>query len=348
MTGVLAPLLVGFRRWSTRSRLERRGSTSRRIARRLGDAIDRAMALGLWDHADRLADSAAKLAPGCARLAEALARLRLAQSRPETALGIIDACRAKPASLRMLRATCLLHVGAGPEAQIDLQRWSTRSSAPLDARLLLGLLERRHDDDAAIATLLRNLRHLEDPRTLAALLLVNVNRGRLEQAATWARRLRHCSAAGATAGEMDVDVMLQSLGMPGVQPDAECTPEQVHALAMELITFEPAIGVLTEAQRRRPHLPTIRLLRRAVEQALPDVGDLPAALEALARLSMMLDDRGAAEMFARRGLVENPMSASLTLLLEELRPDGPPDAPVSKPAVVGTVGDAPAERGQAA
>jgi tetratricopeptide (TPR) repeat protein len=311
----------------------------RRLARRLADAIDRAMALGLWEHADRLARTAVSLAPGYARLAEPLARLRLAQGDPETALRIIEGCRNPPASMRLLRATCNLFLGARGDADIDLHRWSARASAPIDARLMLGLLEWRRGDDA-VGTLQRNLRHLEDPRTLQALLLVSVHRGRAEQAEVWAQRLRTGCAGGARGAVRSLDLMLRALGMAGMHHDEQPTAEQVNALAMELITYEPAIGTLTEAQCRRPHLPTVRLLHQAIEQALPDLGDAAEALGALARLSMLEGNRQAARSYARRGLDENPMSAPLSLLLTELTDPTPPDdqagaAPpfAAKPAV---------------
>jgi hypothetical protein len=275
------------------------------------------MALGLWEHADRLAQIAAPLAPDCPRLAEPLARLRLAQGDPETALRVIEGCRTLPASMRLLRVTCNLFLGALADAHLDLRRWSARASAPLDARLILGLLEWRRNDDAT-GTLRRNLRHLEDPRTLQALLLVCTQRGQREQAQVWARRLRtRCAGDGATAGGT-ADLMLRSLGMDGVRRDAAPTPEQVNALAMELISFEPAIETLTEAQRRRTHRPTVMLIRRAIEQALPDLRDPGEALHALTRLSILVGDQEAALGYARRGLAENPMSAPLALLMKEL------------------------------
>lgn len=323
MPGLLEPLLRPLRRKAAprREAVGRAPVQSQRVARRLADAIDRALALGMWDHADRLARIAASLAPGYARLVEPLSRLRLAQGDPETALGIIDTCPAPPASLRMLRAVCLLFVGRRAEANIDLMRWSARASAPLDARLLLGLLERSGDDAAAVSALRGNLRHLEDPRTLEALLLISVQRGRAEQAEAWARRLQACCPQ--TNGP-EIDLMLQSLGMSGLRADSEPTPEQVSALAMELITFEPAIDTLAEAQRRRPHAATARLLRRAIEQALPDLADEAAALHALARLSIALGETDRARWFAERGLAANPMSAELVLLLRELGGPVPP------------------------
>ena len=96
---------------------------------------------------------------------------------------------------------------------------------------------------------------------------------------------------------------------------------------MELITFEPAIETLVGAQRRRPHAPTALLLRRAIEQALPDLSDTAASLHAMARLSLLLGDEAAARAYAERGLAANPMSASLALLLREI--GGPPPPPES-------------------
>jgi hypothetical protein len=340
MSGILTPILGGLRRLVTTTAGRRHpvaapAAPPRRLARRLADAIDRAMALGLWEHADRLARTAASLAPGYARLAEPLARLRLAQGDPETAIRVIDGCRTLPASLRLLRATCNLFLGARAEADLDLHRWSARASAPIDARLMLGLLEWRRDDDA-VGTLQQNLRHLEDPRTLQALLVIGVHRGRHEQAKAWARRLRTGCAGGGRGSVRSIDLMLRSLGMAGVHADEQPTPEQVNALAMELITFEPAIATLTEAQCRRTHLPTVRLLHQAIEQALPDLGDAAEALCALSRLSILEGNLTAAREFARRGLDENPMSAPLSMLLAELsdttRPDDPAVAAARVPA----------------
>jgi len=308
--------------------------SQRRLGRRLADAIDRAVALGQWDHADSLAKTAAPLAAGRARLAEPLARLRLAQGDPETALRIIDTCRTLPASLRLLRATCLLFLGSRTEANLDLYRWSGRASAPLDARLLLGLMERDSDDSTAIRALLRNLRHLEDLRTLQALMLISTKRQRAEQAETWAARLHAGCPAGTDHETRITNLMLESLGMPGLRADAEPTPDQVNALAMELITFEPAIPTLAEAQKPRPHLPTVRLRTAAIEQALPDLSDDATAFHVLAMLSVVLGNPDAARRFAERGLAANPMSAQLALLVEELTQPTPP-GPADVGAAVG-------------
>src|SRR4029453_17641159 len=150
------------------------GRDEREVARRLADTIERAMDLGLWEHAQRVAESAAQLAHRFPHLADRLARLRLAQRDPQSALNIIDSCAVRPASLRLLRAACLLQLGQRIEAQLDLQEWSRRASAPLQARYMLALLEwHAGDAHAAMEALRRNLRQIEDPRTLTALLLIN-------------------------------------------------------------------------------------------------------------------------------------------------------------------------------
>jgi tetratricopeptide (TPR) repeat protein len=294
------------------------------------------MTHGQRARAEQIARRASGLSARHPRLAECLARLRLAQGRPETALRIIEGCREVRASLRLLRATCLITVGRRAEAQADLLRWSEQASAPLDARLLLGLMERQAGDQAeAQRTLRRNLRHLEDPRTITALLLQGVLRERPRLVAMWADRLRACREASC-AGGPDPDLVLASLGMPGRTSEVEPTPEQANALAVELIMNERAIGPLVEAQRLSPHAPTARLLRDAIVEALDDLDDTADACEALARLSIVLGERDDAVRWARRGLEANPMSASLALLVADLMAE-------MQPAATGSD-----ERGQAA
>ena len=92
---------------------------------------------------------------------------------------------------------------------------------------------------------------------------------------------------------------------------------------MELICFEPAIDVLVAAQHSRLHLPTVRLLAPAIERALPDLNDASAGMHALARLSLLQDQRQEARRWAERGLAENPMSAPLAIMLRELSPTDP-------------------------
>lgn len=320
MKGVIAVLLRRRRRLPGPPAVGDAGGSrpgNARAARRISDAIERAVEERQWLHADFLAERAAPLAARHPRLAECLARLRLAQGHPQTALGIIDGRHKRSSSLRLLRAVCLLQLGRATEAHIDLHRWSRHSSAPLEARLLLGLMEwAAGDTEAAVAALRRNLTHLEEPRTLEALLLVSLQRDRRDQAHVWADRLRNCATTEDTAPQLDL--LLRSLGLPGAEVAREPSPAQVHTLAMELIARDGVIPALVEAQRLRPQPADAQLLRRAIEQALDDLPHPQVAMEALARLSSLQGDFATGLRWAERGLALNPMSASLALLQREL------------------------------
>lgn len=317
-------LLERLRRWAAPAGPDRarNAGQARRVTRRMAAAIDAALAAGDTAEAGRLAARSARFAAGSARLTECLARLHLSQGDPETALRTIDACRSRPASLRLLRAACLLLLGQRAEAHLDLLRWSARATAPLDARVLLALLEwqRGHHDDA-LRSLQRNLRHLDDPRTLAALVLLCARRGRGGQVAFWASRLREAAHVGGAHGAPDVEVLLQSLGLPGRAGEASPVRQEIDALAMELLTAEPAIPALVESQRLRPDPPTIALLRQALERTHADLADQSSGAEALAQLALLEGDRDAAARWARRGLDLNPMSATLARLADELGTD---------------------------
>lgn len=323
MGGPIASLLARFRRTdrpTDRSAPAAASPAEKALtARALADAIDRAMDMGLWEHAERIARSALRLAPTSARLSEQLARLRLAQGRPETALTIIDSPWAQGemyASLRLLRAVCLVQVGRKQSAHSDLLRWSKKSTAPLDARLMLALLEwEAGDDHAATLSLLRNLKHLEDDRTLELLLLIATRQERPEQAQVWARRLRECSAYG--AGSSYLHLLCDSLMLPQRRSQDEPSPEQVDMLAMELIAAEQVIPALLAAQQLRPQPDVANLLYKAIEQALDDLADQLRAFEALARLALILEDREAARQWIEQALHRNPMSASLAMLKAE-------------------------------
>jgi hypothetical protein len=346
MPGLLAPLLARFRREASAPQQSATMSPAetRLAARSLADGIERAMDLGLWEHADRIARSAMRLAPGSSRLSERLARLRLAQGAPEAALGVIEACHETTASLRLLRAVCRIDLGHPQPAHSDLLSWSKRSSAPLDARVILALLEwNLGDEHAATNALLRNLRHLEDPRSLELLVLLATKQGRRGQSAAWAARLRECARFG--RGSAFTEVLLCSLGLPPDPSRAAPSEAHVEQLALELVTAEQVIPPLVEAQRRRFDADVADLLYRAILRARGELVDHVQALDALARLALLLDDRAAAERWLREGLELNPMSASLRMLereLEETAADGhfAPDAPYERRDVIATIGGA--------
>lgn len=291
--------------------------TGRHTARQLCITLDRAMELGLWEHADRVARSASRVARLHPALTERVARLRLIQGDPEAALALIDACPARPASLRLLRNVCLLHAGRRREAHMDLHYWTGRASCPLVARTLLGLLEWKADDvPAAIEALVRNLRQMEDSRTLAVLTALCIASDRPEQARTWSARLSATCAQ--TDAAPTTDVMLRSLDLPGIAQTDEPSDLHVQTLAAELLANEDVIPSLVAAQQLQPDIGAARFLASAIEQALGDLETPSAGYEALARLSVVLDDHDAALDWVRRGIELCPMSAGLVRLSHEL------------------------------
>jgi hypothetical protein len=320
MRGLFKPILAPLRGLAAAA--QRRGpaapaAPATRRARRLGDAIDRAAASGRRDDAERLAAEAAPLAERSARLTAALARLRLEQGDPETAQRLIDGCRRPSSALRLVRAACQVLLGRRAEASLDLLRWSSQHSSPPEARLMLALLEREADETTSLQALQRNLAHAEDARTLEALVVLSVLRRRPAQTEAWAARLAAAARSGTEA--QAARVMLESLGMPAPAALEAHTADEEAVLALEIIGRERAIPVLTEAQRRRPHAPTIRLLRGAIERALPDLADPGQAFHCLARLSLLLGERREAAGYAERGCAANPMSAALAILSMQLR-----------------------------
>jgi hypothetical protein len=280
-------------------------------------ALDRAVELGLWQHADRVALTAAALGAEYPPLAERVARLRVRQGRVETALAIIDSCPASSASLRLLRAVCLLRLGRGIEAQLDLRQWCRRGSTPLDARVLLACLDAQTGDaESALAALQRNLRQLEHARSLQLLTVLAVLANRAAPATAWAARLREVDGLHSDA---ESSILLHGMGLDDRRVASVVHARHVEQLANELVACEPAIAVLVEAQHRRLERSVAALLARAVERALPELNQRAAAIEAIVRLSLMLDDTASALLWAERGLALHPRSASLALLAQRLQ-----------------------------
>jgi hypothetical protein len=216
----------------------------------------------------------------------------------------------------MLRAVCLLQLGRGVEAQLELQQWCRRSSAPLEARVLLASLELMSGQAAsATTTLQRNLRHLEHPRSLQLLTALAVLQDRIAPAQAWAARLHEIDLTHPNA---ESGLIMACLGLTAAAPAQADHERQIDHLAVELIACEQAINLVVEDQHRRFDRATATMLSRAIELALPDLSQRPAAMEALARLALLLEDQAAAMRWAERGLALHPRSASLTMLVQRL------------------------------
>jgi tetratricopeptide (TPR) repeat protein len=289
-----------------------------RLARGLGEALDRAMSLGLLDHANRVADTAAPLAPDDPRLTRRLARLRLAQGDPEEALRIIESCRQGSAALDLLNAVCLLRVGRLADAHALLQRTARSPRTPPEAPLLLAMLEWRGGNlDDACAALLCQLQPEGSPDMLAMLTLLSLHRQQPEEARQWAGRLR--SGMAGQAEQQPIDLMLRSLDLMSGPIPAAPSPRQARDLAAELAANEDAIPALAARQQRRADPATVRLLSAAIELALPRLADPGSACAALARLALARRDPEEALAWANRARDLKPMLASAALVIQECR-----------------------------
>jgi hypothetical protein len=256
-------------------------------ARALAAALNRALALGQPEHAERIARTAWRLALRHPKLVETLARWRATRGEFDAALALIESYPGQSASLRLLRIVCLLRLGRRLEAQVDLREWARRASAPLQARLLLGLLEWRGQDAvAATSALLENLRQLDDPQSIAALMLIAVAQDRRELAQHWAGRLNQSQA---TDLGIDQDVLVESLGLRRAVPGQDAIAQtRIATLATELLASEEVVPALVESQRLAMDHQYATLLARAIERAMPEFEDRGAAQEAARRLAEVL------------------------------------------------------------
>jgi len=234
-------------------------------------------------------------------LAERIARLRASRSEFEAALAIIDSRppHTQPASMRLLRAVCLMQAGRGHEAHADLLLWARKSSAPLQARLMLAVLEWEcgRADDAADA-LQHTLKQIEDPAALAALMLMAAAQDRRHMAGIWAERLAKACLTHPHRAYFETMLAANGFNRPKVRLAA--TRETIAALATELLAQEYVIPALVESQRLSGERETIMLLASAIEQAIDELDDQSAACDAMATLCELVDDRDVAEAWRSR------------------------------------------------
>jgi len=312
MRRTLARVLARFRRRRSVDPVAPARVVDRRVAAEgLVEALDRAMELGLWEHAGRVATTGARLAASCPGVTERIVRVRLVEGRPDVALGLINRCRETTDELRLLKAVAHVHLDRKDRAHSDLLRWTRTASAPSAARRMLALLEwESGDGHAATLALLRDLKQRDDARTLELLVLLATTQRRREQAATWARRLQRVTSRGA---ETPWGPVLRC----SLQPIAE-----------EILHAESVIPALVEAQRRRLQPVFAELLYRSIERALPALRQPLVAIEQLARLARLRGDVESARAWMQRGLARNPMSATLAALDREL---GAPSAAAELP-----------------
>lgn len=290
-------------------------------ARELARAIDHAMERGQVELAGRLAMTAARIAPVSARLTESLARLRLATGRPDAALAMIDACRRRPSSLRLLRLACLVELGRSGEAHLDLAEWSRHTTMPLAGRLLLALSEWETGDRARALQLLQdNLAEVEDPLSLELLFILATLEGRFGLASLTAARLERYTMYPLERDE--IELFMVSLDRARPVP-REVPRQDLERLTLELIACESALPLLVESFERRFDEPSAALLVQAAEQALSELRDQPSAIASMIRLNIRLDRLDLAQRWLARGLAAYPMSTALARVMDDtgLEPD---------------------------
>lgn len=289
-----------------------RQTSDRSVARELASSLDRATELGEWELAERIAAQAIRVARDHPLLAERIARLRATRADFDSALAIIDSCCHKPSSMRLLRCVCLLQLGRMHEAHADLLGWARRSTAPLPARLILGLLEWNagHHDDAAIA-LQHNLHQLEDPWALTALMLMATAQDRRNIAEFWSSRLRESCHSHPHCGFFEAALVAAGFARSPARMVASASA--AATLATELLAAERLIPALVESQRLSADRQMGLLLAEAIEGAFEDLDDQHAASVALSELHDRLGDADLAQAWRARaqGLRRDDVLASI-------------------------------------
>lgn len=248
---------------------------------------------------------------------ERQARAMLAAGDTAGALDFAERQAAPTSASRLLINACRTLAGRRVEAQLDLVEWSKRSCCPMDARLMLALLQIDEGDRArAIATLNRNLAQIDDPKTIQAIILIQLERGDAAEAQRWAQRLQNLAINW--TDRPAVSAWLGALGLPCADASAEPPDALVEQLALELLACESIIVSLEAAARYDRSQPRALLLLRALESAFDRLESPGLACEAMARLALTLNDTATARRWIDAGLRINPLCAPLAILLAEL------------------------------
>jgi tetratricopeptide (TPR) repeat protein len=287
-----------------------------RIMHQVNRTLDRAIDLGLMEHAERIVQSAMRAGLTTPQFVERVARLKLAQDDPEHALHAVNGCQGETNSLRMLRIVCQLLVGERFEAHLELRQWSRRNTCPLEARCLLALLDHAGgDSEGARNDLHQNVRQLDDPMSFELLILLAADQGKDDLAQAWAERLlRNVQSRSAV---ISPHLLVESLDMP-LAAEIEFTRSDVESLASELVVNEPLLPALTTGQELEPERNIATLLYRAIEYALPELTRRDAAIESLVRLAVVLENRNAAIEWIRTAIEENRITPALARVAQRL------------------------------
>jgi len=103
--------------------------------------------------------------------------------------------------------------------------------------------------------------------------------------------------------------------------------KNVSAMLKLSATFLAVAGSAITLYLNLPDKPSAEMLAIGIERALPDLSGETVAIEALARLHILLGRDEQALHWIDRGLETSPMSAALTLLKRQLDPETEPKQP---------------------
>lgn len=243
----------------------------------------------------------------------------------------------EPVNERLRRLADACRDGGRAAAELDLYAWRREPDCPGAARVLLAsLLARRGEREAAREVLSESLPaevEATPPAVLQMLVALLTAEGLDDAANRFAQLLRRCDR-----GDADARRWLGVMALDG-RGEEEAAPStgDPQTLAIQLVEQPWLIASLVYAQKHEPHQASIALLREALVHAEPRLGftdhHVPVCL-ALAELALLADDAADARRWAQRGLVLDPYSAPLAMVLNQAS-----DAPELAPAAVKTLDD---------
>ena len=299
-----------------------RVARARLQARRLAAATDacRDLRIALWTgDVERAARAIRKGLAGDAahpEFIELRAWYALQAGCTDQALEVLEKYARPTARLKLLTQAMRCLAGRKAQAHLELSQWARQDDCPTLGRVLLAWLDLEADQpEHAAAALQRNLARGLDPMTGQLQVLVDLAQELPEATREAAERLLHQAGHDPSTRRF-----LGSLSL--TETASKHIPlETVEQLAAELIGEPQLIPTLVRAQQINPQSSQIDLLRRSLARVVSDLDAPYVAIEALAELAVVADDADDARRWIQRGLQEQPFSARLAILLDNLPND---------------------------
>jgi hypothetical protein len=246
-------------------------------------------------------------------------------SQPVAAVNL--AGESNQARLARLADWCL--GGRIAAAELELHDWRRHEDCPAQARVMLAaLLARRGATEQALAVVApasRSGAQSDSEQALMHLALL-LTAELPDTARRAALNLYHHHGQSTS-----VRAWLAAMQPPGLTELPAVPRATIDQLAGDLRARPAVIPALVAAQKLRPDLQQVSLLRQALDRAARDLSDNPQTAvptcQALAELALLADDRDDARRWAHRGLRLDPYAVALALILAQVSDDpavGPP------------------------